>query len=148
MPQPASSRKRGACYFRDENGRGWEECATRTLKHDAPLLAPVSDGEAFIIPDEDGDGLELPQGLARPILGVPAVNPLRCFAVSLYGPHVSGTDLDAYERAMLTRLARDAAAMYAELESSELHRKVTKLEGELETARAEQQEERSVHGDL
>jgi hypothetical protein len=79
---------------------------------------------------------------------VPAVNPIRCFAVSLYGPHVSGTDLDAYERAMLTRLARDAAAMYAELESSELHRKVTKLEGELETARAEQQEERSVHGDL
>jgi hypothetical protein len=79
---------------------------------------------------------------------VPAVNPIRCFAVSLYGPHVSGTDLDTYERAMLTRLARDAAAMYAELESSELHRKVTKLEGELETARAEQQEERSVHGDL
>jgi hypothetical protein len=108
----------------------------------------VSDGKAFSIPDEDGDGLELPQGLARPILGVPAVNPIRCFAVSLYGPHVSGTDLDAYERAMLTRLARDAAAMYAELESSELHRKVTKLEGELETARAEQQEERSVHGDL
>jgi len=49
---------------------------------------------------------------------------------------------------MLARLARDAAAMYAELESSELHRKVTTLEGELETARAEQQEERSVHGDL
>jgi hypothetical protein len=148
LASAASFRKRGACYFRDENGRGWEECATRTLKHDAPLLAPVSDGKAFSIPDEDGDGLELPQGLARPILGVPAVNPIRCFAVSLYGPHVSGTDLDAYERAMLTRLARDAAAMYAELESSELHRKVTKLEGELETARAEQQEERSVHGDL
>ena len=148
LASAVSFRKRGSCYFRDENGRGWEECATRTLKQDAPLLAPVPDGKAFSIPDEDGDGLELPQGLARPILGVPAVNPIRCFAVSLYGPHVSGTDIDAYERAMLARLARDAAAMYAELESSELRHKVTTLEGELETARAERQEERSVHGDL
>ena len=62
--------------------------------------------------------------------------------------------IDALDRRIVAllneraRLARDAAAMYAELESSELHRKVTKLEGELEAARAEQQEERSVHGDL
>jgi len=33
------------------------------------------------------------------------------------------------------RLARDAAAMYAELESGELRRKVTMLEGELQAAR-------------
>jgi hypothetical protein len=69
------------------------------------------------------------------VLAVPAVNPIRCFAVSLYGPHASGTDLDANERAMLARLARDAAAMYAELESGELRRQVTMLEGELQAAR-------------
>jgi hypothetical protein len=35
---------------------------------------------------------------------------------------------------MLARLSERAAAMYAELESGELRRKVTKLEGELRTA--------------
>ncbi|MGE5260875.1 MAG: hypothetical protein ACM3MH_08345 [Actinomycetota bacterium] len=144
----AAFRKRESNYFRDENGMGWDECATRTLKSDEPLLAPLARGKPFDIPDEGGDELDLPQGLARPIFGVPAVNPVRCFAVSLYGPHVSGTDLDQNERAMLARLARDAAAMYAELESSELRRKVTALEGELETARSTQQDERSMHGDL
>jgi hypothetical protein len=111
-------------------------------------LGLLSNGKPFVIADEDGEGIALPGGLARPILGVPAVNPIRCFAVSLYGSHVSGTDLDTNERAMLARLARDAAAMYAKLESSELHRKVTALEGELENARSTPQEKRSAHGDL
>jgi hypothetical protein len=66
---------------------------------------------------------------------VPAVNPVRCFAVSLYGPHLSGTDLDAYERAMLSRLAADAAAMYAELENSDLRGEVARLERKLDAAR-------------
>jgi hypothetical protein len=149
LASAASFRKRGASYFRDENGTGWDECATRTLRSEDPLLAPLAQGKPFDIPDEDSNGgLDLPRGLARPIFGVPAVNPVRCFAVSLYGPHISGTDLDQDERAMLARLARDAAAMYAELESSELRRKVTALEGELNTAKSAQPGERSVHGDL
>ena len=134
--------------MRDENGKGWDESATRTLKADEPLLAPLGNGKPFAIADEDGDGIALPEGLARPILGVPAVNPVRCFAVSLYGPHISGTDLDRNERAVLARLARDAAAMYAELESAELRRKVATLEGDLEAARATPQKKRSAHGDL
>jgi hypothetical protein len=144
----AAFRKRGTSYFRDENGKGWDECATRTLKSDESLLAPLAQGKPFDIPNENDDGLDLPQGLARPIFGVPAVNPVRCFAVSLYGPHGSGTDLDKDERAMLDRLARDAAAMYAELESIELGRKVAALEGELERAQSKLQEERSPHGNL
>ena len=62
------------------------------------------------------------------MLAVPAVSPVRCFAVSLYGPHASGTDLDANERAMLARLAASAAAMYAELENSELRGTIARLE--------------------
>ena len=144
----AAFRKRGNSYFRDENGKGWEECATRTFKADEPLLTPLTDGKPFSIMDEDGKGLDLPQGLARPVLGVPAVNPIRCFAVSLYGPHISGTDLDVNERAMLARIARDAAAMYAELESSELRRKVATLEDEIKAAGSKPQEKRSAHGNL
>jgi hypothetical protein len=36
---------------------------------------------------------------------------------------------------MLARLSREAAAMYAELESGALRREVKKLEGELKAAR-------------
>jgi hypothetical protein len=49
---------------------------------------------------------------------------------------------------MLARLGRDAAAMYAELESSELRNKVATLEGELEMKRPASQKRRSAHGDL
>jgi hypothetical protein len=86
----------------------------------------------------DGDGPGLPQGLARPVLAVPAANPVRCFAVSLYGPHASGTDLDANERAMLSRLAADAAAMYAELETTELRGEIARLERKLSKTKTSQ----------
>jgi hypothetical protein len=63
------------------------------------------------------------------------VNPARCFAVSLYGLHVSGNDLDHNERAMLARISHDAAAIYAELEIKELRQKVASLEHDLDVAR-------------
>jgi hypothetical protein len=53
----------------------------------------------------------------------------------LYGPHASGTDLDHNERAMLGRIACDAGAIYAELESKELREKVVALQGELKVAK-------------
>ncbi len=69
------------------------------------------------------------------MLAVPAINPARCFAVSLYGPHASGNDLDHNERAMLARVSHDAAAIYAELESKELREKIASLEHDLEAAK-------------
>jgi hypothetical protein len=107
----------------------------RTLRKDNPLLAPVVQGEPFNLTEQAESDLSLPTGLSRPVLGVPVVNPVRCFAVSIYGPHTSGTDLDAYERAMLGRLAREAAAIYAELETGQLRKKVRLLERELQAAR-------------
>jgi hypothetical protein len=71
-----------------------------------------------------------PFRLSRPVLAVPAVTPARCLAISLYGAHASGTDLDHNERAMLVRIAHDDAAMYAELEGKELRQKVVSLEHE------------------
>jgi hypothetical protein len=146
LASAASFRNRGNSYFRDENGKGWTNGSARTLKSDEPLLAPLDKGKPFAIGDDDGKDIAFPEGLARPILAVPAASPIRCFALSLYGPHVSGTDLDANERAMLGRIARDAAAVYAELESLELRRKVAKLEGELEGSGP--RTKRTAHGDL
>ena len=122
---------KGPVYRRDGNGKGWDRDEATTINPDAPMLAPVMTGKPFALTDSDEGAVALPGGLARPILAVPAINPARCFAVSFYGPHESGTDLDASERAMLARLGAEAAAMYAELENGALRDKVARLEREL-----------------
>jgi len=131
LTSAASFRRDGQRFVRGESAKGWDGVAASALDVDAPLLRPVSGGTPFSLPDVGRDGPELPQGLARPVLAVPAASPLRCFAVSLYGPHVSGTDLDANERTMLSRLAASAAAVYAELENSELRGTIARLERKL-----------------
>ena len=134
LASAAAFRSEGTVFRRAGNGKGWDPGEATTIRPDAPLLAPVMTGKPFPVPDSDADGVALPEGLARPVLAVPAINPARCFAVSFYGPHKSGTDLDASERAMLGRLGAEAAAMYAELENGALRDKVARLERELRAA--------------
>ncbi len=135
LASAASFRREGPVFARKGNGKGWKPGKAMTIKAEEPLLAPARDGKPFHLSDQDGEALELPSGLGRPVLAVPAVSPVRCFAVSLYGPHESGTDLDANERAMLARLAADAAAMYAELENSDLRGEIARLERRLGDAK-------------
>jgi hypothetical protein len=135
LASAASFRLEGPVFARNGNGKGWDRGKTTKIKADEPMLEPVPRGKPFLLSERDGDGLDLPFGLSRPVLAVPAVNPVRCFAVALYGPHLSGTDLDAYERAMLSRLAADAAAMYAELENGELRGEIARLERRLGAAK-------------
>jgi hypothetical protein len=132
LTSAAAFRRQGPFLVRDEEGNGWEGCATRKLKLEQPMLAPVSCGQPFGLKEQDSDGIDLPPGLRRPVLAVPAADPVRCFALSLYGPHAAGTDLDANERAMLSRLAHFAAAMYAELEAVELRHRIAILERKFE----------------
>lgn len=127
LASAAAFRLEGPVFARNGNGKGWDGDEAVTIPASEPILAPVPEGKPFPVDDDAGSGLDLPTGLARPVLGVPAVNPVRCFAVSLYGPHASGTDLDPNERAMLARLAAEAAAMYAELENSELRGEIALL---------------------
>ena len=131
LSSAAAFRRNGAEFRRDADGHGWGEKTARNLSPDAPMLAPVANGIPFAISDEDDSEPGLPGGFSRPVLGVPASNPLRCFAVSLYGPHASGADLDTNERAMLKRIAHNAAAVYAELENSDLRHKISTLERKL-----------------
>ena len=95
------------------------------------MLAPLPNGVPFNVGDDDADDARLPPGLRRPILAVPVANRLRCFAVTLYGPHASGTDLDTNERAMLARLGDSAADAYAQLEEAALRARIAALEHEL-----------------
>jgi hypothetical protein len=127
LSSAAAFRRQGSSLVRKEDGKGWEGCATRKLNLEQPLLAPLSTGQPFGL-EEQNDGVKFPPSLKRPILAVPAADPVRCFALSLYGPHAVGTDLDSNERTMLCRLARFAAAMYAELEALELRQRITILE--------------------
>ena len=131
LSSAAAFRRNGTEFRRDTEGHGWGEKTARNLSPDAPMLAPVAKGAPFAISDEDDSEPGLPGGFSRPVLGVPASNPLRCFAVSLYGPHASGADLDTNERAMLKRIAHNAAAVYAELENSDLRQKISTLERKL-----------------
>lgn len=136
LTSAAAFRRRGPVFLRNDDAKGWGKRTAKALAPDDPLLAPIITGKPFTLTEACGDGLTLPSGLSRPVLAVPAVNPVRCFAVSLYGPHASGTDLDANERDMLARLAGDAAAMYAELESAELRGTVASLERKLSKAKS------------
>jgi hypothetical protein len=128
-------RRQGPFLVRDGEGNGWEDCPTRKLSLKQPMLAPLTTGQPFII-KEQTDGVNLPPGLRRPVLAVPAADPVRCFALSFYGPHSAGMDLDANERAMLSRLADLAAALYSELEALALHHRIASLERKLNTPSA------------
>ena len=88
-------------------------------------------GAAFTVSDGMIGQEPLPSGLKRPIFAVPVSNPVRCYAVALYGGHASGADLDLNERDMLARLGENAAAVFAELENEDLRGRIDRLEREL-----------------
>jgi hypothetical protein len=132
LTSAASFRRDGSRFRRGPHARGWDG-GTASLEAEDELLEAVEPGRPFGLADAERD--DLPPGLARPVLAVPASSPLRCYALSLYGPHESGTDLDHYERAMLARLAARAAAMYAELEAGELRAEIARLERELDAVK-------------
>jgi hypothetical protein len=140
LSSAASFRRNGAEFRRDTDGHGWGEQTARSLSSDTPMLAPVTKGAPFAISDDDESEPGLPGGFSRPVLAVPASNPLRCFALTLYGPHASGADLDANERAMLKRIGESAAAVYAEIESHDLRRQVSTLERKLSKTGSERGE--------
>jgi hypothetical protein len=132
LASAATFRRRGTDFRRFENGDGWEGCAT-TLSSNEPLITSASMNAPFRLIDAAVEDVKLPDGLKRPVLGVPAASRVRCFAITFYGPHTSGADLDAYERAMLERLGESAADVYAQLENDDLRKTIEVLEEELST---------------
>jgi hypothetical protein len=124
-------RKAGGTFKLEGPAFGWDSSPVKTLSSDDPLLGPVDKGVAFGVAERSSAHDPLPAGSNRPIFAVPIANPVRCYALALYGSHASGADLDINERDMLARLGKNAAAVLAELENEDLRHRVDRLEGEL-----------------
>ena len=127
-----------AAVFREHDGAFWRHAsagwsATDVDRIDAAdeLLAGSSGGAPYSLDPAGSGDVRLPDGLARPALGVPVGNPRRCFAVAMYGSHEAGTALSRHERGLLVGLARDAAVAYAQVHNEMLHGRIAALESEL-----------------
>ena len=86
-------------------------------------------GTPFSIGDAGARKAGFSADLELPILAIPAASRKYCYAVTLYGPHESGTSLDANERQMLESLGGHAADAYARLENEHLRNRIKELEG-------------------
>ena len=115
-------------FRRLENGPGWDDTATRALKLDNEDTAALLKGSSLKLNDAAAERAELPRDIEMPILAVPAASRAHCYAVTLYGPHVSGTAIDRYEQDVLVSLGHHAADAYARLEADQLRKEVAMLQ--------------------
>jgi hypothetical protein len=117
--------------FRRHASAGWGAKDVDRIDGTDGLLAGRFGGALYSLDPDGSADVQLPDGLARPLLGVPIGNPRRCFAVALYGSHETGTDLSRNERDLLAGLAREAAIAYAQVDSEMLSSRIAALEKEL-----------------
>lgn len=116
-------------------GHGWDGASNPTLSISEP--GPGEPWRPFEIDAEMAQNNGWPEGPARPIYATPVADRWRCYAVVLWGCHTSGADLNQEERAVLTRLADAAAAVYGKLDNDRLRRRVAELEKRLAAIGAE-----------
>jgi hypothetical protein len=145
LSSAASFRRNGTEFRRNTDGHGCGEKTTPVARY-TDARADDEGRSLRSISDEDKSEPGLPGGFSRPVPGVPASNPLRCFALALYGPTCLRRRLDANEHAMLKRIAQNAAAVYAELENNDLRHKISILERKL-SANGSARAKRSKRGE-
>lgn len=134
LASAAVFRRHGADFRRHADRAGWIASMARTLDPGDPALTAIGAGEPFPIDPDDAHRLGFPAGLAAPTVAVPIATRLQCHAVALYGPHTTGADLSHDERAMLARLAGDAALAYGRVETEMLRGEVAALQARLSGA--------------
>ena len=117
-------------FQRYENGVGWDGTAIRHLNLEEAALTTLSEGKPCSLDETAVNKAGFPAGLEPPIFALPAASRVHCYAVTLYGPHESGTDLDANERNMLSSLGGHAADAYARLENEHLRKLIKVLESQ------------------
>jgi len=118
-------------FRRYENVAGWDDTATRDLRLGEADIATLSKGSPVMINEVEANKAAFPLGLETPILAVPAASRVYCYAATLYGPHESGTALNANERQMLASIGHHAADAYARLENEHLRSVIAGLESQL-----------------
>lgn len=127
LSSAATFRGTDTAFRRFENSAGWDDNAVRDLRISGAAMENLRQGEASRLDTTAATEAGFPSGLDLPILAVPAANRVHCYAVMLYGPHVSGTDIDSNEREMLVKLGQHAADAYARAENDELRKTIAEL---------------------
>lgn len=127
LSSAAAFRGTDTAFRRFENSAGWDDKAVRDLRISGAAMETLRQGEATLLDTTAATEAGFPSGLDLPILAVPAANRVHCYAVMLYGPHVSGTDIDSNEREMLMELGQHAADAYARAENEELRKTIAEL---------------------
>jgi hypothetical protein len=127
LSSAATFRRTDTGFRRYENGVGWDGSAVRDLRLADKDIGNLLKGTPCSLGDVAAKDAGFPNGLDIPILAVPAASRVHCYAVTLYGPHESGTDIDSNEREALQNLGRHAADAYARLENEELRKTVAEL---------------------
>jgi hypothetical protein len=117
-------------FHRYEDSTGWDGSAVRDLRLGDKDLGNLLKGVPGSLCNAAAKDAGFPSGLDLPVLAIPAASRVHCYAVTLYGPHESGTAIDSNEREMLQTLGRHAADAYARLENEELRKTIAELKGQ------------------
>jgi hypothetical protein len=115
---------------------GWPREGLHALRSDldAPVLRSLASGVPERLPRGGWRRPGLPGDDEVPCLAVPVAGGAReGVAVALFGPHVTGSDIDADERGMLRELAARAALAYDRVETELLRAEVRALRAQLAT---------------
>ncbi|HUK07029.1 MAG TPA: hypothetical protein VLX09_04095 [Stellaceae bacterium] len=123
----------GGVFRRSSGAIGWDDHHAATLDLGDRILQNAQSARPFDVDGNAGKRILLPDGPMRPVLALPIANRFRCYAVVLYGAHISGNDLNEAERRMLAELADLAAAVFTKLDYELLQRRVASLELERKT---------------
>ena len=128
--------RRGALQ-RTDNPIGWGEAALRelTVDLDRPVLRSLALGAPVLLRRGEWRRPGLPPEDREPCLAVPVCGGAReGIAVALYGPHSTGSDINADEREMLQKLATEAGLGYDRVETELLRREVLELRKQIGAA--------------
>jgi hypothetical protein len=130
-------REDGGVFQRSMADDAWDDTTTQTLDPNDPIIEAARAHRPLDVTAHPGTRSRLPLGLMRPILAIPVGDRLRCLALSLYGPHLSGNDLNHDERTMLVELADKAANVLMKLNDDELRKRIATLESQLRALQEE-----------
>lgn len=112
--------------------RGWPSDALPALGIDDPLIAKLrSERTPLSVRQLGWDPPGLPDGVARPVIAVPALARSDLYAFALYGAHRDGATLNPEERTLLGDLVANAAATFDHIDAQQAREEIDDLKRRL-----------------
>jgi hypothetical protein len=130
LASAAFFRRDGEIFRRTAHIGDWKGEDAATLDLEEPMREALNARRPFEIEEAFAERNRLPLDLARPLLAVPVANRFELYAFALYGPHITGTDLNEDERALLVELGDRAGGVWTKLEHQRLRQRIAALERE------------------